>query len=289
MNDTGETPRSEISLAQMWAFLWRHVALIGTCIVLFAVAGGALSYLLTPKYRAEVVFSPVSGSGGGSLGGSMSGGSLGGLAALAGISLGGGKRSDESLEYLRSREFTRGFIERHGLMPLLFAAKWDAQRGQWTGKPPTINEAVGRFRKKIEQITEDHRTGIVTLAVIWRDRTAAAQWANTMVAEADAALRAKAIAEFDRSIEYLKDEDSKTPLVELHEAVSKTMETELKDAMLARTRDAYAFKVLDPAVVRDPKDTDSPNRMLIVALGAGFGLLLGIVVANVRERRRARA
>ena len=174
-------------------------------------------------------------------------------------------------------------------MPLLFAAKWDAQRGQWTGKPPTINDAVGRFRKKIEQITEDHRTGIVTLAVIWRDRTAAAQWANTMVAEADAALRAKAIAEFDRSIEYLKDEDSKTPLVELHEAVSKTMETELKDAMLARTRDAYAFKVLDPAVVRDPKDTDSPNRMLIVALGAGFGLLLGIVVANVRERRRARA
>jgi uncharacterized protein involved in exopolysaccharide biosynthesis len=287
MNDTGETPRPEISLAQLWAFLWRHAAIIGSCIVVFAVAAGALSYVLTPRFRAEVEFSPLSG-GGSSLGGSVSG-SLGGLAALAGINLTGGKRSDESLEYLRSREFTRGFIERHGLMPVLFAKRWDARSGQWTGKPPTINEGVEYFRKKIEQITEDHRTGIVTLAVIWRDRIAAAQWANTMVAEADAALRAKVAAESERSIEYLKEEDSKTPLVELHEAVGRTMETELKDAMVARTRDAYAFKVLDPAVVRDPQDTASPNRMLIVALGAGFGLLLGVIMANVRVRRRARA
>ena len=37
------------------------------------------------------------------------------------------------------------------------------------------------------------------------------------------------------------------------------METELKNAMLARTRDAYAFKILDPAVAPDPKDPDSPE------------------------------
>jgi uncharacterized protein involved in exopolysaccharide biosynthesis len=69
--------------------------------------------------------------------------------------------------------------------------------------------------------------------------------------------------------------------------VYKTMETELTDAMLARTRDAYAFKVLDPAVARDPKDTDSPNKPLIIALGAGFGLLIGVVLAAT-GRRRAR-
>jgi len=65
------------------------------------------------------------------------------------------------------------------------------------------------------------------------------------------------------------------------------MESELKDAMLARTRDAYAFKVLDPAVVRDPWDTDSPNRPLIVALGCCFGLLIGLVLA-ARSQRRSR-
>ena len=65
------------------------------------------------------------------------------------------------------------------------------------------------------------------------------------------------------------------------------MESELKDAMVARTRDAYAFRVLDPAVVRDPKDTDSPNTILYVAVGAALGLLFGAIVAAGRDRRRA--
>ena len=66
------------------------------------------------------------------------------------------------------------------------------------------------------------------------------------------------------------------------------METELKNAMLARTRDAYAFKMIDPAVAPDAKDRDSPNKPLIIALGAGFGLVVGMIVAAVRQRRRPR-
>jgi uncharacterized protein involved in exopolysaccharide biosynthesis len=58
--------------------------------------------------------------------------------------------------------------------------------------------------------------------------------------------------------------------------------------MRARTRDAYAFKILDPAVVRDPKDIDSPNKPLIVFLGLIFGFLFGVVVAGVRQRRSKR-
>jgi hypothetical protein len=215
------------------------------------------------------------------------GASLGGLAALAGVNIGGaGKRADESLQYLRSREFTREFIQRHSLMPVLFASKWDAARNRWrSDDPPTIGDGVDRFSKKITQIAEDHRTGIVTLAVIWRDRVAAAQWANALVAEADAALRQKAIAEFTRSIDYLKTEGAQSSVVEVRAAVYKTMESELKDAMLARTRDSYAFRVLDPAVVRDAKDTDSPNKPLIIAMGGTVGLLFGIILGALRQRR----
>jgi len=285
MNDTNEPmdyrPR-EVSLLAMSAFMWRHKSLIGLCAVAGAIALGALSLAMTPKYRAEVVFSPVSGST--SLSGQL--GSLGSLAALAGLGLGGAsKRSDESLEYLRSRQFTREFIERHQLLPVLYAKRWDAQRHAWRGDPPTIWEGVERFSKKVREITEDHRTGIVTMSIIWRDRVQAAEWANTMIAEADAALRQRAIAEYTRSLDYLKEEARSASLVEMQTAVDKTMENELKDAMLARTRDAYAFKVLDPAIVRDPKDTDSPNRPLIVAFGCGLGLLVGVIWAAWRQRR----
>lgn len=286
MNDaTADPHQREISLLAVSGFLWRHKLIIGLSVLVFASAAGTLSFIMKPRYRAEVVFSP-SGGAGGSLGGQLSG-SLGGLAALAGISLGGAsKHTDEDIEFLRSRQFTRGFIERHSLMPILFAHQWDARQRRFRGDdPPTISDGVQRFTKKIEQITEDHRTGIVTVAVIWRDRFLAAQWANALVAEADAALRARAISEFDRSLDYLKQEAGKSSIVEVQAAIAKSMETELKDAMLARTRDAYAFKVLDPAVVRDAKDYDSPNRPLIIALGAGLGLLLGVGLAAVRQRR----
>jgi uncharacterized protein involved in exopolysaccharide biosynthesis len=172
-------------------------------------------------------------------------------------------------------------------MPLLFAKKWDAARNQWRDPDdaPTLAEGVNKFSKKVRQIAEDKRTGIVTVDIIWSDREKAAEWANALISEADKALRERAIAEQGRSIEYLKSESEKTSTVEIGNAISKVMETELKNAMLARTRDAYAFKVIDPAVVPDRKDRDSPNKPLIVALGAVLGLAAGVIVAAVRRPR----
>ena len=79
-------------------------------------------------------------------------------------------------------------------------------------------------------------------------------------------------------------------MVEVRAAVYKLMETELKNAMLARTRDAYAFKILDPAVVPpDLKDRDSPNKEpLIVFLGACLSFLVGGIWARSRQRRAQR-
>ena len=65
----------------------------------------------------------------------------------------------------------------------------------------------------------------------------------------------------------------------------QAMETELKNAMFARTRDAYAFKVLDPAVVRDPKDRDSPNKPLIICLGLSLASWSACIWARSRQRR----
>jgi uncharacterized protein involved in exopolysaccharide biosynthesis len=281
MSEPTDSPRREISLLTVSSFLWRHIKIVVTCIVVCAAAAAVLAFTLTPLYRAEVVFLPADSANGL---GEISG-QLGGLAALAGINIGGGKKSDEALEYLRSRAFTGQFIQRHSLMPVLFAKKWDAQRGQWRGEPPTIAYGIAKFSTKIRQIAEDRRTGIVTVGIIWSDRVAAAQWANALIAEADAALRQRGIAELTRSIDYLKTEATQTSEVEVRTAVYKLMETELKNAMLARTRDAYAFKVVDPAAVRDRDDPDSPNKPLIIALGGAVGLLIGVIWGRLRQRR----
>lgn len=288
MTDLADLPRNDLSLITMLRFIGRNIGILAVSVLVFAVAGALLAFNLRPMYRAEAVVSPADSSSG--LGGL--GSQLGGLASLAGINIGtgGGKKSDEALEYLRSRIFTAGFIQRHGLMPLLFARKWDGSRNQWRepADAPTLAEGVSKFSKKVRQIAEDRRTGIIRVSVIWGDPVVAAQWANWLVAEADQALRDRAIAEQTRSIEYLKAESARTSTVEIASAISKVMETELKNAMLARTRDAYAFQILDPAVAPDPKDKDSPNIPLIVALGAIVGFFFGLIVAAARRRPERR-
>jgi uncharacterized protein involved in exopolysaccharide biosynthesis len=284
MSETADLHRGDLSLVAAGRFLARNWKTVSLFLVLFTAAATALAFMLTPKYRSEVVAAPADNTN--ALGGL--GGQLGGIASLAGITLGSGdKKHDEALEYLRSRIFTAEFIQRHDLMPILFAKRWDAARKQWRdpSDAPTLAEGVGRFSKKVREISEDKRTGIVTVSVVWRDRFLAAQWANWLVAEADHALRERAVAEQTRSVEYLQAEAAHTTTVEIGNAISKLMETELKNAMLARTRDAYAFKVIDPATPSDPKNEDSPNRPMIIVLGAAFGFGIGVIVAAIRQRR----
>ncbi|MGA8707011.1 MAG: Wzz/FepE/Etk N-terminal domain-containing protein [Steroidobacteraceae bacterium] len=277
-----ETSSQEISLVAMGRFLWRNLMLISVCVLAFAAAATAASYLVTPRYRAEVTFSPITEAPNF---GQMSG-EIGNLAAIAGINIGGGgRKADEALEYLRSHAFAAEFIQKHSLVPILYANKWDAQSGRWRGEAPTLGEAVKRFSgNRVRQISEDRRTGMVTLAIIWSDRNLAAQWANSLVAEADDELRRRAVAELGRSIEYLQQEAARAPNIEIRAAVYKVMESELKDQMVARTRDSYAFAILDPAVPPDLKDKDSPTRMLYLAVGAALGLFVGCIWAMGRRR-----
>jgi LPS O-antigen subunit length determinant protein (WzzB/FepE family) len=286
MTEMIDTPSHEVSLLAIARFLRRNLFLIAFCLFAFAAAAVAASYLVTPLYRAELTFSPITDSP--NFG--QMGGGIGNLAAIAGINIGGGgRKSDEALEYLRSRGFTAEFIQKHSLMPILYARKWDAQSGQWRGLPPTLGAAVKRFSNNMRQISEDRRTGMVSLSITWSDRNLAAQWANALVAEADEALRKRGIAELARSIEYLQAEAAQAPNVEIRAAVYTVMESELKDQMLARTRDSYAFAILDPAVPPDMTDKDSPIRILYLALGGAFGLLVGCLWALGRRPASDRA
>jgi uncharacterized protein involved in exopolysaccharide biosynthesis len=277
-------PSADLSLLALLRFLGRNKKTVWLTTIAATIAAIVLTFYLPPRYRADVVVAPAEGESGlGDTGG------LGGLASLAGINIGGGagKKSQEALEYLKSRGFASGFIQRHSLMPVLFARRWDSSKKEWRDPtdPPTLAQGVSKFIKQVTLVVEDKHTGMITVSVMWGDRIAAAEWANEMVAEADSALRERAITEQNRSVEYLKSEAAQTNTVEIGNAISKLTETELKNAMVARTRDAYAFKVIDPAVPPDPKDHYSPNKPLIVATAAFLGFMLGVIIAAVRARR----
>ena len=248
-------------------------------VFLLGVAGTiALAVFTRPVYRSQVVMAVADeGEGLSSLLGQF-----GGLASLAGINLGGGGKSNraESIAVLSSRDFTRRFIEREKLLPVLFATKWDESRQNWKttnpDKIPQLGDGVKKFEERVREVNVDERTGLITVTVDWYDRQLAATWANKLVAAANEELRTRAIAEARRSLDYLEAEAQKTSATGVRDAIYKVVETQIKTIMLANVREQYAFKVLDQAVPADKDKYIWPRRVLIIALGFVFSVLLAI-------------
>ena len=102
----------EIDLKKLFLTLWKGKWIILLTTVLFA-AGGVFYALSQPNiYKAQAVLASTSDSGGGSLSALAS--QFGGLASLAGVSLGGGSSDDKTiaLATLQSRKFVNAFIKK---------------------------------------------------------------------------------------------------------------------------------------------------------------------------------
>jgi LPS O-antigen subunit length determinant protein (WzzB/FepE family) len=263
---------------------WRKLLAAG-------IFGGCLgigaSYLIKPVFQAEVLAVPVTQE---KAGGAISalGSQFGGLAQLAGIDIPGstGSSRAEAFATLASDAFSRDFIQQEGLMPILFARKWDQSTKTWRDeqKAPTLSEGVRYFKKSVRFLSEDRKTNLTTIRIQWTDPVLAAKWANQLVAMANDRLRQRAIRDADRSIEYLNREIANTNVVELRTVLYRLVEAQLSTKTLATVQNEFAFRVIDPAVSPDPQQWVRPRRLLIGSLAAvGFSVLV-LLVLVWRER-----
>ncbi len=265
---------SVLDLVDLWQELRRHW--IGySAIVLFFGVVGALAGLFLPKtYRAETILHPVQGSNASGLASML--GQFGGLASLAGISLSGGTGDTiRAVALLGSRELTREFVHANDLFPVLFWKKWDPVGQQWlTDDPekiPTDWDAYRLFEKRVRTITENRRTGIVSLAINWRDRELAAKWANDYVALADRRMRELAIEESESRIKLLEQELAKGPAIGVQDGIYRLIQAEIQRIVLAKSAEDFSFRVLDPAVVPDEDAQVRPRPALYTLIGLFFG------------------
>lgn len=279
--------RAQLSLAEVWTVIADGRWLIASLAVGFSIAAIAASFLITPVYRAQVLLAPVATERPpGGLAGFAS--QLGGIAALAGMGVGFSDNTAKSIAILRSRDFTQRFIEANGVMPLLFADAWDADRSAWLvadpSEAPDDWQAYERFDKGVRGVTQDAETGLITLTIDWTDPVVARDWANALVRDVNSEIRTRTIEQSRRNVEFLQGQLAATNEVELKAAVFSLMESEMKNAMLATVRSEYAFEVLDPAVV--PQKKFWPNRGLLAALGLAAGMMLGVIAAFLRRAMR---
>jgi uncharacterized protein involved in exopolysaccharide biosynthesis len=280
----GVTADDEISLRELWDILWRGKWLIIVVTVVFAVASVVYALLATEWYRAEVLLAPAEERSTQGLSGQ-----LGGLAALAGVSIGGGG-SAEPIAVLKSREFARAFIEDFDLVPLFFQEKWDAANGVWLGEDPEewpeIRDAIKYFEENVLKVSESRDSGLVTLAIEWTDPEIAAKWARELVIRLNERLRERALQEAETNVAFLQTELGQTSVVTLQQSIGRLLENELQKLMLARGNEEFAFRVIDPPSV--PKEPVRPKPALIAVVGTILGGMLAVFFVFLRHAVRGK-
>jgi uncharacterized protein involved in exopolysaccharide biosynthesis len=260
----------EIDLWELWETIWSGRWLIVAITGVFTLGGVTYALLAQEWYKADVVLAPADKQAG--AGGALA--QFGGLASLAGISLPGAGEG-EPVAVLKSKDFARSFITDLNVMPLLLE---DADFGD---KKPDIRDAVKVFDTQIRTVTEDKKSGLVTLSVRWKDPDTAAEWANVLVKRLNDRLRTQAQEESERNVAYLQREIAATSVVSLQQSMGRVLEGEMQKLMLARGNEEFAFKVIDRAT--PPKQRETPKRTLIALVSMLAGGFLGILVVFLRK------
>ncbi|EIW89374.1 chain length determinant protein [Alishewanella agri BL06] len=289
----------EIDLRELFRALWQGKWIIIVTTLLFSVAAVFYALSLPNVYKSEVTLAPVAEDAGLKIPGQ-----LGGLAALAGVNLGGlggGDKTGLAMEILKSREFIGRFIEQNDLyLPIMAAEGWnrtndkllldpkiyDEQTQQWVRKvnapfqpKPSTLETVEEF-KKLFSVNQDKTSGMVKLSVEHFSPYLAKNWADSIVKAINEEMRTRELAEAERSIAYLNSQIAQTNLADVRTMLYSLIEEQTKTVMLANVRDEYVFKTVDPAVVAEKKS--KPARALICILAAMLGFMLSALIVLVR-------
>ncbi|MDP5460131.1 Wzz/FepE/Etk N-terminal domain-containing protein [Alishewanella sp. SMS8] len=282
----------EIDLRELFSAIWQGKWIIAGTSFVFAVLAVIYALSLPNIYKSEALLSPVSQDGGLSIPGQ-----LGGLAALAGVNLGGGANDKTTLaiEVLKSRDFIGRFIEKYDLfIPVMAAEGWNrgsdsliidsdifnTETNEWVrnvkvpfSPKPSIQETYTEFMKLLS-VSQDKTSGMVTLSLQHYSPYLAKDWADKLVLEINEDMRNRELIEAQRSISYLNEQINQTNLADARAMLFSLVEEQTKTLMLANVRSEYVFKTVDPALIAERKS--KPSRMLICILL----VLIGCVVAT---------
>ncbi|WP_050936823.1 Wzz/FepE/Etk N-terminal domain-containing protein [Vibrio harveyi] len=292
----------EIDLRELFKALWKGKWIIIVTTLVFAIGSVLYALSLPNIYKADALLAPAESSNGGGL--SKMAGQLGGLAALAGVNLGGGESSqtDLAVQVMKSRQFVEAFINKHDLLvPFMAAKDWDLSNnklildekiynpttGKWLREPdgmrgatPTAQEAFEVFIKEVLSISQDKESGLYTVSVKSYSPYLAQQWVNWLIDDINKVMRERTIKEASQNLTYLNAQLQKTAVADMQSTFYKLIEEQTKSLMLAEVQEEFIFKVIDPAVV--PEQKDAPKRALICVLGTLLGGMLGFVIILVR-------
>ena len=294
----------EIDLRELFGVLWAGKIKIIAITVIFAVASVNYALSVPNQYKATALLAPAKSDGGG-LSGAL--GQMGGLASLAGISLGGGESGEAQIaqEIMKSWSYIEGFIADNDLAVELAAAQgwskgsnelqindsvYDTENKQWLSKneagvmgPPSSWSLFKAFSGRLA-VSEDKNSGLVSVSIEYYSPLIAKQWVDLYVESINRFMQQRQVTKVSRNIEYLQEQIGKTSIAEMQEVFYSIIEEQTKNKMLAEASPDYAFVAVGPSMV--PEQKSQPKRALICILGTLLGGMLSVLLVLVMHYAR---
>lgn len=294
MKEAQNNSNTEIDFKEIFNILFNGKKIIFFIISLFSVAGIIFSLSLPNIYESRAILVPVESSSGIS----RALGSYGGLAGLAGITIPTDSSDDNSqkaIEKLNSLSFFENNILPNIFLPDLMAVKsWNYRMNKinydsdlynedsnlWVRdysypqkKIPSAQESFEVFKNKHLTISEDKRTGFISLSIKHQSPFISKQWVELIINEVNNFYRKKDKLESEKAINYLNKQIEMTGLSEIKLVIAELMQEETKKLALVEANEYYVFDYIDPPAVMEKKS--GPPRALICI----FFLLLGTIVS----------
>jgi uncharacterized protein involved in exopolysaccharide biosynthesis len=270
----------EMSLLEYFMILVRYKWMLIIVVILSGLSAVVYSLQLTNIYHSEATIAPrESGKGGSALG--VLGGIGGILAGQLGI---GGNGSWERLEMvLKSRELSARVINKHELMPVLFADKWDPEKKIWIAKePPTLQDGQHKIRTRLI-IRNDIKKRSMSIGFEHKDPEIAKKLVGYYLLELSNSLREKVLWDAKENMRFFYQQLEETSDAFMREKIYALLAEEIEKETFAKAQKYYGFLVIDPPVAPDPDKRAKPNRRTICILTVLISFLGAAMLAGLIE------
>lgn len=293
----------EIDLRKLFYILWEGKWTIVSVTTFISILGVIYSLLLPNIYESKTLLVPVNPSSGisSSLGGFNS--SLAGFAGLGLPQTSSKDNSAKALKKISSLSFFENNIMTNIHLPDLMAAKswnsatntiafdeniynintntWIREVSYPMQQKPTAQESFKVFKSKHLTISQDKKTGFITLSIKHLSPFTAKQWAELVVNEVNNFYRKKDKLESEKAVSYLNQQILKTDLSEIKQVLAQLLQEETKKLVLVEANQFYVFDYVDPPAVMELKS--EPQRAIICIFIALFGGMLSIILVLVKH------
>lgn len=302
-NDENKT--LDINLIELIKDIFSKKIVVLSFIIFFVAISLCISLFIKDKYTSTALIK-LSNQGDSPSFSSLSS-QYGGIASLAGLSLpsSGENQEEYVIEFIKSKDFLKHLLNFEDVKINLFAIKsfdkktktveydpsiYDSKSKKWVrdvNDMQTVEPSYIELHKLyLEDINiyKDRQSNFIQIEYTNISPYFSKSFIDLIIGELNEILRQRDLNESTEAINYLAQEQLKAKTLAVNEAIANLMEEQLKTQMLSNLLEDYKVEYIDPAFI--PEEPSSPNRLLLIILGALLGFFVSIIyiLINIKSK-----